>query len=94
MNKPVTGVDEPSWLEKLLNLFGLTPDEWHAWWIGFFQEISRRKAHIPVSIAQLGYIQTEYHYYEWGRAIGFIFFVVLCAILVLGIAVFIMWVLL
>ena len=68
-------------------------NEWHAFWVGFFQEIARRKAHIPVSTAQLGYIQEEYHYYEWGRAIGFIFFVVLCIVAAIGVAVFVKWIL-
>ena len=47
-----------------------TSDEWHSLWVGCFEVLCPWRPRIPVCTAQLGYIQTEYHYYLLGRAFG------------------------
>jgi len=47
-----------------------TPEEWHALWVGCFEVMCPWRPRIAVCTAQLGYIQTEYHYYLMGRVIG------------------------
>lgn len=47
-----------------------TYDEWHATVIGFCEVIAFTKPRFPSSTAQQGYLQEEYHYYVFGRAVG------------------------
>jgi len=47
-------------------------DEWHAFWIGAFEVMCPWRPRLPISTAQLGYINDEYHYYLWGRATGIV----------------------
>ena len=44
-------------------------DEWHAFSVGFCEVICPWKPRISASMAQL-YIQEEFHYYMFGRAVG------------------------
>jgi len=47
-------------------------EEWHAFWVGAGEVMCPWRCRIAVSVAQLGYIQKEFHYYMIGRAFGFI----------------------
>lgn len=47
-----------------------TIDEWHSWVIGWAEIICSWKPRIDPT--QLQYLQSEYHYYVFGRACGFV----------------------
>ncbi|MBA7680524.1 hypothetical protein ES703_88841 [subsurface metagenome] len=49
-----------------------TPDERHAFWIGFLETLIPRRPLIK-PLAPNGHpLQNEYHYYSFGRAMGLI----------------------
>jgi len=48
-----------------------TPEEWHAFVIGFFEVLCPWRPRIPVPSPQSP-VSTEYHYYLGGRASGVI----------------------
>lgn len=50
----------------------ITPDELHAFLIGFSETIAPWKPHYHTNVPPPKYLKTEYHYYAAGRAFGFI----------------------
>ena len=58
----------PKWLKNFLN----TEDEWHSFIVGLCESIHIFKPLFSKDNAIPEYIIKEYHYYIFGRALGFI----------------------
>jgi hypothetical protein len=56
------------WLKTFMN----TPEEWHSFSIGFCEVLCPWPARIWFANPSASYLQDEYHYYMFGRALGFI----------------------
>lgn len=57
-------------LKKIdIHTFMDTPEEWHSFVIGFCEVMCPWKSSIKPT--ELDYLQGEYHYYMFGRVIGF-----------------------
>jgi len=48
-----------------------TPEEWHAFLIGFFEVLCPWRPRIPILLPSYQTVSGEYHYYLAGRGFGF-----------------------
>lgn len=76
-------------MSVLRTLFS-TPQEWHSFLIGFFESLCPWPPRIWLSGPALDQLLGEYHYYQAGRALGFVSLL----FLLIGLAKFILEVLL
>lgn len=49
-----------------------TPEEWHAFVIGFFESFCPWKPRLLICASSREELKGEYHYYMAGRALGFV----------------------
>jgi len=49
-----------------------TPEEWHAFLIGFFEVLCPWPSRYHLTMKSMGELLKEYHYYVTGRGLGFI----------------------
>ncbi|HUV45884.1 MAG TPA: hypothetical protein VMW45_02320 [Dehalococcoidia bacterium] len=60
-------------LKKIdIHTFMDTPEEWHSFVIGFCEVMCPWRPFVKPQGDSLDYIQGEYHYYAFGRAVGFL----------------------
>ena len=49
-----------------------TPEEWHAFLVGFFEMLPPWPSRYHLTMKPMGELLKEYHYYMAGRALGFV----------------------
>lgn len=57
--------------------------EWHTWWIGYFEGVCLGiRAKFPRTAFAIKEMETEEHYYHWGRGFGYVSGFVIIAMLI------------